>query len=173
MTTLRRTTVVTAMLGVCIAAGCGSESAADTPAFPDMGDWTAVDVKDYEVDLTTPGRSNSGIFFKTPDGVVCGLNGYPPGAGCSGPELPGLPPATNDYSAVTIDTLKGIGDTNSPASQDGKVHGNPVNTLPPFHTITADGTICGVDDAGTTACKDAEGHGFVLSPQGSRYLPKV
>lgn len=173
MTRLRRTTLVIAMMGVCIAAGCRSESAADTPTFPDMSDWAAVDVKEYEVDLTTPGQPNSGTYFKTPDGVVCKIGGYPPGAGCSGNNLPGLPPITNGSGVNTIDTLTGIGDTNSPGSQDGTVHGNPVTTLPPFHTVTVDGTICGVDDAGTTACKDAEGHGFVLSPTGSRFLPEV
>jgi hypothetical protein len=172
MTTLRRISLVIAMTVVCIAAGCRSESAADTPKFPDMSDWSPVAVADYDVDLTTPGHSNTGTYFKTPDGVVCKIGGYPPGAGCSGHNLPGLPPVTDGSGVNTIDTLTGIGDTNSPGSQDGKVHGNPVKTLPPFHTITVEGTTCGVDDAGTTACRDEQGNAFVLSPSGSGFLPK-
>jgi hypothetical protein len=30
-----------------------------------------------------------------------------------------------------------------------------------------------VDNAGTTACKDPQGRGFVLSPRGSAWLPHV
>ncbi|MBZ4620668.1 hypothetical protein GBO18_12020, partial [Mycobacterium avium subsp. hominissuis] len=36
-----------------------------------------------------------------------------------------------------------------------------------------DGVVCGVDDSGTTACKDPQGRGFVLSPHGSGWLPHV
>ncbi|QCR71458.1 hypothetical protein FCV17_06315 [Mycobacterium avium subsp. hominissuis] len=34
-------------------------------------------------------------------------------------------------------------------------------------------SICGVDNSGTTACKDPQGRGFVLSPHGSGWLPHV
>ncbi|RAV09475.1 hypothetical protein DQP57_15185 [Mycobacterium colombiense] len=50
---------------------------------------------------------------------------------------------------------------------------NGVKTLPPSHSITVDGVICGVDNSGMTACKDPQGHGFVLSPHGSSWLPHV
>lgn len=72
-----------------------------------------------------------------------------------------------------IGTDRGVQATNSPICTDNTVHGNPVNTLPPFHTITVDGVACGVDDAKTTACKNPQGHGFVLSPKGSGWLEKV
>jgi hypothetical protein len=41
------------------------------------------------------------------------------------------------------------------------------------HSITVNGIICGADNAGTTACKDPQGRGFVLSPHGSGWLPHV
>ncbi len=72
-----------------------------------------------------------------------------------------------------VDTATGLDTTNTPIGQGNTVHGNPVKTLPPFHTITVDGAACGVDDAGTTACKDPEGRGVVLSPKGSGWLEKV
>ncbi|MBS9535178.1 hypothetical protein KIH27_16445 [Mycobacterium sp. M1] len=53
------------------------------------------------------------------------------------------------------------------------IHDQPIKTLPPFHSIALGGVICGVDDAGTTACKDPQGRGFVLSPKGSGWLPHV
>ncbi|MGC7358062.1 hypothetical protein RA989_19565, partial [Mycobacteroides abscessus subsp. massiliense] len=46
-------------------------------------------------------------------------------------------------------------------------------TLPAYHSITVNGVICGVDDKGTTACKDPQGRGFVLSKQGSGWIPKI
>ncbi|CAG6866798.1 hypothetical protein [Mycobacterium avium] len=42
-----------------------------------------------------------------------------------------------------------------------------------MHSITVDGVICGVDNSGTTACKDPQDRGFILSPHGSKWLPHV
>ncbi|MDR3663178.1 MAG: hypothetical protein P4L86_22810 [Mycobacterium sp.] len=50
---------------------------------------------------------------------------------------------------------------------------NNLKTLPPFHALTVNGVICGVEDARTTACKDAQCRGFVLSPKGAIWLPHV
>jgi hypothetical protein len=140
-----------------------------------MSGWTAVNVKDFEVDTTTPGRPSTGTYFLTPDGIICGFATFPPAAGCTAEQLPGVPPLTEPKPGLfqSIATDRPPKTTNGSIGQDGKVHGNPVNTLPPFHTITVDGTTCGVDDAGTTACKDADGRGFVLSPNGSSWLSKV
>jgi hypothetical protein len=60
--------------------------------------------------------------------------------------------------------------TNAPIAASG---GPTFKTLPPMHSITVSGVICGVDDAGTTACKKAQARGFVLSPHGSGWLPHV
>lgn len=175
MTTLRRTTLVIAMMGVLIAAGCRSESQADTPTFPDMGGYTPVDIADYEVDTTTPGRPSSAVYFITPDGIICGFTEYPAAANCTAENFPGVPPLTDPGPGVvqSVGTNQPVKGMNGSIGQDGKVHGNPVRTLPPFHAITVYGVTCGVDDAKTTACKDPDGRGFVLSPNGSGSLPKA
>lgn len=69
-----------------------------------------------------------------------------------------------------IGTNSGLRQTNSPYTMDPN---NPFKTLPPFHSITVNGVVCGVDDSRTTACKDPNGQGFVLSPNGSGWLPHV
>lgn len=175
MTTLRPTMVAFATL-VLIVVGGGAQSHADTPEFPDLSHYTPVNVADYEVDTSTPGITSQAVYFLTPDGIICAF-GKPPGAGCTGNNLPAVPPVVNSPNGTrgvnSIDTDAGLRTTNSPIGTNGTAHGNPVRTLPPFHTITVDGTTCGVDDAGTTACKDAQGRGFVLSPQGSGWLPRA
>jgi hypothetical protein len=175
MTLLRPTLVATAAL-VLFVGGSQARSHADTPKFPDFSGYTPVTVADYEVDISSPGISNQGIYFLTPDGIVCAI-AEPPGAGCTGNNLPGVPPVVGSpagkYGMNDIETDAGLRTTNSPYSTNGTVHGNPVKTLPPFHTITALGVTCGVDDSGTTACKDPQGRGFVLSPKGSGWLPHV
>ena len=175
MTPPHRATMVIATMSLLVVVGCRAESQADTPKFPDFSDYTAVNVGDYEVDTSTPGRPSKGVYFLTPDGIICGFASYPPGAGCTGDNLPGVPPLTDPAPGVVkgIGTDRGVQATNSPIGTDNTVHGNPVNTLPPFNTITVDGVTCGVDDAKTTACKDPQGHGFVLSPKGSGWLEKV
>jgi hypothetical protein len=171
MTTLRRTTIAITMMSLLAIVSCRTESAADTPKFPDMSGYTAVNVNDYAVDTSTPGISSTGLYFLTPDGIICGIGGDPSGASCTGNNFPAVPPVTNGVNSIGTDTK--LRTTNTPIGTDGTVHGNPVKTLPPLHSITVDGTTCGVDDAGTTACKDPEGRGFVLSPKGSGWLPKV
>ncbi|RDH78433.1 hypothetical protein DVS77_11185 [Mycolicibacterium moriokaense] len=175
MTTLRRTTLVIAMMSALVVVGCRAESQAGTPTFPDLSGYNPVNVADYQVDLTTPGRPNQGVYFRTPDGIICGFATYPPGAACTAENLPGVPPLDDPAPGVvqSIGTDRDVQPTNSPIGQGGTVHGNPVRTLPPFHTIAVDGVICGVDDSGMTACKDADDRGFVLSPKGSGWLPHI
>ncbi|RIS84933.1 hypothetical protein D2E54_06285, partial [Mycobacteroides abscessus] len=60
-----------------------------------------------------------------------------------------------------------------PAPASGVVLGQQIKALPPFHSITVSDVTCGVDDKGTTACKDPQGRAFVLSPSWSGWIPKV
>lgn len=150
---------------------------ADTPRFPDLSHYTPVDVADYEVDTSTPGITAQAVFFLTPDGIICAID--PQGAGCTGNNFPAIPPVANSDNGRVVNAIgtdTGLDTTNAPigtGGPHGTAHGNPVRTLPPLHTITVGGVVCGVDAAGTTACKDPQGRGFVLSPKGSGWLPHV
>jgi hypothetical protein len=176
MTLLRPTLVAIAALGLLVG-GSPARAHADTPRFPDLGGYTPANVADYEVDTTTPGIPSQAVFFLTPDGIICSVD--PQGAGCTGNNFPAVPPVANSYdgrvvNAVGTDT--GLNTTNAPigtGGPHGTAHGNPVKTLPPLHSITVGGVVCGVDGSGTTACKDPQGRGFVLSPKGSGWLPHV
>ena len=137
---------------------------ADTPKSPDMSHYTPANVADYEIDASTPGIHATQVVFLTPDGIRCSFS--PPTAGCTGNNFPSVPPVTNGVNNIGTD--QGAYQTS-----DGFGHPGNLKTLPPFHTLTVDGITCGVDDARTTACKDSQGHGFVLSPKGSGWLPRV
>lgn len=119
---------------------------------------------------------SSEIYFATPDGVICNITAVQ--AQCSGNNLPAIPPAVSDpsrnFNRVNwIGTASGLKQTNEGAVPN-PLNGQTIKTLPPLHSISAFGALCGVDDKGTTACKDSRGgRGFVLSPQGSGWLPKV
>jgi hypothetical protein len=150
-------------------------AAADTPRFPDISAYTPVNVADYSIDTTTPGMPNSQIYFVTPDGVICNISSLQ--AQCSGNNLPSIPPAASDPSRSLnrvnwIGTLTGLKQTTEGAVPN-PLNGQDIKTLLPLHSIAAFGAICGVDDRGTTACKDSKGRGFVLSAQGSGWSPKV
>jgi|KBSSwiStaDraftv2_1062776.scaffolds.fasta_scaffold882905_1 hypothetical protein len=142
---------------------------ADPPTFPDLGHYTPANVADYEIDASTPGIHATQIVFLTPDNIVCAFSS-PPGVGCSGNNFPAVPPASPPGGALTnsIGTESPLQPTNSPLP-----HGSNLKTLPPFHTLTVNGVTCGVDDARMTACKGVQGHGFVLSPNGSAWLPNI
>lgn len=152
-----------------------SQTQADTPKFLSLDGYAPVDIADYRIDTTTPGHLSSGTYFLTPDGVVCNFTSLQPQ--CRGNNLPALPPAASDPSrglnrSNWIGTVTGLKQTNEESPTDA-FHGQPIKTLPPFHSITVGGAVCGVDDKGTTACKDAQGRGFILSPAWSGWLPKV
>jgi hypothetical protein len=68
--------------------------------------------------------------------------------------------------------VTGLKQTNEGSPTDA-FDGQPIKTLPPLHSITVGGAVCGVDDKGTTVCKDAQGRGFILSPTWSSWLPRV
>lgn len=147
-------------------------------AFPDMSGYTAANPDDYAQALDNPGRPEKLIkyAFDTPDGVRCSF-GKPASASCGGNNLPAVSPATCDsvqgiYRYNVMSTSRGLqqwprGSSN--CSEDSPPH----KVLPPFHTLTVNGVVCGVDDKGMTACKDPQGQGFVLSPSWSGWIPKV
>jgi hypothetical protein len=162
----------TAMLGLGILFGLHHqhEAHADPPQFPDLSTYTPVDIAAYDLPITTPGRKPfDAYFFTTPDGITCNfISGQAQCRGNNFPNVPPAAPAANGAERVnwigTGSQLKAI-----PASDSAR----PGPILPSFHKITVDGVTCGVDDKGTTACKDAQGRGFILSPAWSGWLPKV
>lgn len=164
---ITKTLAVTAAVVTAAVISAGTAHA-DPPRFPDLSGYTPVNVADYEVDASTPGIPARRVLFLTPDGVECSFKTMT--AGCQGRNLPGVAP---DPSARP-DAVNAIG-TNYGLIVTTAAYpsGREIKTLPPFHSITVNGVICGVDDAGTTACKDPQGRGFVLSPRGSGWLPHV
>lgn len=144
---------------------CRSDSPSDTTPFPDLRAYSAVNVDDYRVDASTPGQSASQVVFLTPDGITCAFS-TPPSAGCTGNNFPAVPPVAGGVNAIGTDF--GLDTTNAPIARTPGMR-----TLPPFHSLTVDGVVCGVDDARTTACRDAKGRGFMLSPNGSRWFPRL
>ncbi len=145
---------------------------ADPPPFPDLDKYAPVDAAEYTIALPSPGdRPIDQTFFLTPDGIPCTfLN--PSIAGCTNGNLPGVPlQAGARYVRVSTDS--GIKPYGSSSYVNGTIQGHPLKTLPPFHSLSVNGTICGVDDSGTTACKDPQGRGFILSPAGSAWYPHV
>ncbi|MEN4479069.1 hypothetical protein [Mycolicibacterium cosmeticum] len=154
----------------------GAEARADTPAFPDFTTFMPVNPTEYTIDTTTPGIPSNMVVFSTPDGISC--NFVIEQAQCTGNNFPGVPPVATDPAkglngANWIGTLTRLKKTGNPISTNGTFRDQPIKTLPPFHSITFNGMICGVDDARTTACKDPQGRGFILSPTWSGWLPKV
>jgi hypothetical protein len=146
--------------------------------FPDMSSYTAANPDEYKRESDNPGRPTKLITygFTTPDGVECTF-GQPPSASCAGNNLPAIAPAVCDpeqrvFRYNTISTSQGVRQWPRSRSTCSE---NPSSgkELPPFHTLTVFGVTCGVDDKGTTACKDRQGRGFVLSPSWSGWLPKV
>ncbi|GBE67120.1 hypothetical protein MFM001_35820 [Mycobacterium sp. MFM001] len=158
--------LATAVVGAAVTGACNAH--ADVPTFPDISGYAPVNAQDYTIALPNTGRAPLNmVYFLTPDGITCAF-GNPPSAACTGNNFPAVPPASGD-SVNSISTSTGLGQTNAPIAAQGR----PIKTLPPMHSITVNGVICGVDGGGTTACKDPQGQGFVLSPSGSGWLPHV
>ncbi len=158
---------VTAFLAVL----CACHANAEPPKFPDLNSYAAVNVDEYVILLPNVGREPiRAVYFLTPDGIRCGfLSGS---AGCTGDNIPGV--AEKDKNPYTyVSTGSGIEPTASTPYKNGQIQGHELKPLPPRHSISVEGSICGVDDAGTTACKGSDGGGFVLSKLGSTWFPKV
>jgi hypothetical protein len=151
-------------------------TSAQADKFPDMSSYTPVNPDDYALHYETPGRPNATMTaynFATPDGIGCSFN-QSPSAGCTGNNFPGVAPlhcdpSNRQYGVNAISTDRNIWQATDTSCD------KPATSvvLPPFHTLTVYGVTCGVDDKGTTACKDPQGRGFVLSPSWSGWLPKV
>jgi hypothetical protein len=162
------------VLTTVVVGGCNAH--ADPPSFPDIAGYPPVNAGDYAITIDTPGISHTETYFLSPNGVVCTVR---PGSGaaCAGNNLPGIPPAAPTSGGTPRVNLLG---TDGPVQPSGgsfgtsdTIRGHPVKTLPPLHSIALGGVICGVDDSGTTACKDPQGRGFILSPSWSGWLPHV
>ncbi|WP_322860847.1 hypothetical protein U8D42_23700 [Mycobacterium europaeum] len=165
-----KTPAVAAAILSALLTSCSAH--ADTPTFPDINNFTKVNVEDYTIGLPNTGRTPlNTVYFLTPDGITCDF--FSGQAQCTGNNFPGIPPAAEPGTVNAIGTTSGLVQSGNPIAPNGQVYGHPLKTLPPFHSITVDGVICGVDNSGTTACKDAQGRGFVLSPHGSGWLPHV
>jgi hypothetical protein len=152
----------------------GPSARADTPPFPDLTGYAPVNVADYFIAVANTGRGEpiALVYFLTPnpDHLSCDIASG--AAQCAGNDLPGIPPAgANRVNWIATDT--GVTQSNVPIESGHKVNGRWIKVLPPWHSITMDGVICGVDNAHLTACKDPHGRGFVLSPRGSSWLPHV
>lgn len=149
---------------------------ADALSFPDMSGYTPANVKDYEILVPNPGRQPvPTVYFLTPDGIVCKFTLDQ--ASCSGNNLPAIPAAASNPAAGIngvnwIGTTSGINQTGG-GEPSRVIAGQPIKTLPPAHSLTVNGFVCGVDNSDTTACRDPQGRGFVLSPRGSGWLPHV
>ncbi len=169
---ITKTLAATTALVAAVTSGCTAH--ADAPAFPDLSGYTPVNAADYTLTYPNSGRPTPlhVVEFLTPDGVTCAFSN-PATAGCTGNNLPGIPPAAPSSGGAprvnSISTASAPQPTGTPIDTNGQ----PIKTLPAFHSITVDGVICGSDNSGMTACKDPQGRGFVLSANGSGWLPHV
>jgi hypothetical protein len=162
--------ITTGVVAIALLSACTAHTKPEPGKFPDISGYTPVNVDDYRIDTSSPGFSSNQVVFLTPDGIPCTFAFK--GAGCTGDNLPGISPKDkNPYTY--IDTAVGIQRAGSTPYVDNMIRDQQIKTVPPFHSITVDGVTCGVDDEKTTACKDSQGRGFVLSPTWSGWLPKV
>lgn len=167
---INKTLAVAAGIVSAVVTSCNAR--ADTPAFPDIRGYSPVNVADYTIGLPNTGRAPlNTVYFLTPDGITCDF--FSGEAQCTGNNFPAIPPAAGTGTVNAIGTTSGLAQSGDPIAANNQVYGHPLKTLPPLHSITVDGVICGVDNSGTTACKDPQGRGFVLSPHGSGWLPHV
>ncbi|MFA4083404.1 hypothetical protein ONA92_17040 [Mycobacteroides salmoniphilum] len=177
--TAKTIAVTVGLIGAAILSACTATAEPTTPTeptksgdasrFPDLSSYTPVNIADYRIDTTSPGHPSSGTYFLTPDGITCNFPTL--AAQCTGNNFPGVPPAATGVNWVgTMTQLRQTGDS---IASGGIALGQQIKTLPPFHSITVSDVTCGVDDKGTTACKDPQGRAFVLSPSWSGWIPKV
>lgn len=169
MPTVRRMlTAAASVISVTAMSAC-TQSHAD-PTFPDPSGYQRVNVFDYGIELPNPQRDpTTAIYFLTPEGIPC--NFHTGSVECIG-NIPGVPDSDkNPFTSVSTDS--GIRAATTTPYSDGSVQGHPLKPLPPLQALAAGGTFCGVDSSGATACKDSRGRGFVISQQGTRWLPHV
>lgn len=154
---------------VFITTACAAH--AGPPPFPDLGNYAVANTADYTIDITNSGRGRlPTVQFLTPDGIPCGFTAGI--AGCTSDKLPGIPNAASSQY-MFIGTSTGTQPQGSTPYVNNTLQGVPLKVLPPNHSINVDGVICGVDDKGTTACKDPQGRGFILSPSWSGWSAHI
>lgn len=172
--TAKKLTCASALVGAALVGA--STAHADALSFPDLSGYAPANAQDYEIAVPNPGRPpEQTVYFLTPDGIVCKFTLDQ--ASCTGNNLPAIPPAASNPGAG-INGVNWIGTTSGLKQTSGGdpsrvIAGQPIKTLPPAHSLTVNGFVCGVDNSGMTACKDPQGRGFVLSPHGSGWLPHV
>lgn len=169
--TTPRMIVAVAAVGLIAASACSSTPSHADPVFPDLSSNASANPSDYSVTIPNfhPHDPTNAIYFLTPEGIPC--NFHTDSVECIG-NIPGV--AGNDKNPYTsVSTASGIKATPSTPYSNGSIQGQPIRPLPPMQSITVAGDLCGVDGAGSTACKDFQGRGFVISQQGARWVPHV
>jgi hypothetical protein len=163
-----RLAVATALSATAL--GCHPQAHADPPPFPNLDSFAPVRAQDFSVRLPLhPHDPTSTLYFVTPQGVAC--NFLTGSVACAG-NVPGVAPA--DASPFTaVSTANGVQAVASTPYSNGTIEGLPIQPLPSAHSLAGGGSICGVDNTGTTACKDSKRRGFVISPRGTAWLPNV
>ena len=99
---------------------------------------------------------NYHVYFRTPDGLFCGIgpNGGP--IGCDGVPLD-APPGTNQTFLTSGAPAEYRYSPTPTFTQEG------VDVLPAGHRLENWGASCGVGHQGTVICKTYGGHGFAIS----------
>ncbi|ODQ96092.1 hypothetical protein [Mycolicibacterium holsaticum] len=144
---------------VAIAAGLAGLALAAAPVAvaqpaPDLN---VKDIRDYPV---AQGRYSSPgdfyyVFFKTPDGLSCGIgpNGGPVGCDAAPSDAP---PGTNQT----------VVNSWAPAQyrhSDIATFTRDVDVLPVGHRLENWGASCAVEDVGLVRCETYNAHGFILA----------
>nr|WP_235632345.1 hypothetical protein [Mycolicibacterium rutilum] len=99
---------------------------------------------------------NYHVFFRTPDGLSCGIgpNGGP--IGCDGVPLD-APPGTNQTFLTSGGPAEYRHSDTPTFTREG------VDVLPAGHRLENWGADCGVSHQGTVTCETYGGHGFTIS----------
>ncbi|KUH94297.1 hypothetical protein AU189_04120 [Mycolicibacterium acapulense] len=147
---IRRGATLIAVLALALAAGAVAR--AEAPPGADA-------IDDYPVaqGFYRPGPPpNYHVFFKTPDGLSCGIgpNGGP--IGCDGVPL-GAPPGTNQTFLISGGPAEYRHSPTPTFTREG------VDVLPAGYRLENWGASCGVGYQGTVTCKTYGDHGFTIS----------
>nr|WP_090341948.1 hypothetical protein [Mycolicibacterium malmesburyense] len=147
---IRRGATMIAVLALALA--LGAVARAEPPPAADT-------IDDYPVaqGFYRPGPPpNYHVFFRTPDGLSCGLgpNGGP--IGCDGVPMD-APLGTNQTFLTSGGPAEYRHSPTPTFTREG------VDVLPAGHRLENWGASCGVGHQGTVTCKTYGGHGFTIS----------
>ncbi|WP_156920431.1 hypothetical protein [Segniliparus rugosus] len=153
----------------------GEQIASAEPSVPDLKSYEASDVQEYTRCSDTPGGpSHCGISFRSEDGFYCGMVSVLAEAHCF--DTAGLSEdggSVREYSVKTAGTptifVKHL--ENGSSRDEAQI-------LQPLHKLSfkwgvayappTDQLSCGVVEDGSVSCQNIQGHGFVLSHDGSK-----